>query len=261
MGYDVIAVLTLIAMIAGFIDAVAGGGGLIALPTLLLVGIHPVSAIATNKLQAASATFSATLVFARKGMIEWRRALPIAFASFMGGMLGAISVSLLPKEFILVVVPILLIFVVVYFANSPKLDDTEKPPKLNFLIFGISIAPFLGFYDGIFGPGVGSFFLISFIYLMGMRLLRAMAYAKLANAACNLGSLSVFLFKGTVIFSVAICMALGAIVGAQIGAKFALKFGSKLVKPLLIIVSTVMALKLVLDPSNPIYKMAQSFIP
>lgn len=162
-------ILTGVAMIAGFIDAIAGGG-LIILPTLLLAGINPVPAIATNKLQAASATFSATVVFARKGLIEWRSALPIAMMSFLGGAIGAVSVSLLSKEFLLATVPILLIAVAIYFAKSPKLDSVNTKPKITFFLFGLLVAPILGFYDGIFGPGVGSFFLIGFIYLMGMKL-------------------------------------------------------------------------------------------
>lgn len=194
MNFELIALLTLVAMLAGFVDAIAGGGGLITLPALLIAGINPVSAIATNKLQAAAATFSATVVFAKKGLIEWKKALPIAYMSFAGGVLGAFCVSILPKEMLVAIVPILLILVAIYFAKSPKLDELDSKPKTTFFIFGLLVAPILGFYDGIFGPGVGSFFLIGFIYLLGM----------------------------------------------------------KLIKPLLITVSVLMAIKLLLDPVNPI---------
>nr|WP_244427061.1 TSUP family transporter [Bartonella rattaustraliani] len=150
-------------MVAGFIDAIAGGGELITLPALLLADVNPVAAIATNKLQAASATLSATIVFARKGLIEWRQGLPIAGMAFLGGVIGAVCVSLLPKSVLTTSVPIVLIIVAIYFAKSSKLDEINGKPKNYFFIFGLLIAPILGFYDGIFGPGVGSFFLIGFI--------------------------------------------------------------------------------------------------
>lgn len=260
MDLDIILILTFVAMVAGFVDAIAGGGGLITLPALLIAGVNPVSAIATNKLQAAAATFSATVVFARKGLIEWKKALPIAFMAFLGGVCGAFSISLLPKPVIMAIVPVLLIVVAIYFVLSPKLDDINNKPKTTFFIFGLTLAPLLGFYDGIFGPGVGSFFLIGFIYLLGMKLITAMSYTKLANVACNLGSLSVFLVKGAIIFPIALSMAIGAIVGAQIGARFAVRFGSKLIKPLLITVSLLMALKLLLDPSNPMSSFLRNII-
>lgn len=155
----IILALGLVAMIAGFIDAIAGGGGLITLPALLLAGIPPVSAIATNKLQAAAATFSATVSFARKGLIDWKKSLPIAAASFAGGVVGALSVSLVSKDILLAVVPVLLIFVALYFVFSPKLDGSkEGKARMSFFLFGLTVAPLLGFYDGVFGPGVGSFF-------------------------------------------------------------------------------------------------------
>lgn len=255
---SMILILAGIAMLAGFIDAIAGGGGLITIPALLIAGLNPVSAIATNKLQASSASLSATIVFARKGLIHWKTALPIAMMSFLGGGLGAMFVSLLPKSVLLVIVPILLFAVVIYFITSPKLDDIQSTPKLTFFLFGLMIAPVIGFYDGIFGPGTGSFFLIAFIYLMGMKLMTAMSYTKLANVASNLGSLGIFLIKGAVIFPIGLAMALGAIIGAQIGARFAVKFGSKLVKPLLIVVSIIMIIRLLLDKANPIRLYVES---
>lgn len=252
----IILALGLVAMIAGFIDAIAGGGGLITLPALLLAGIPPVSAIATNKLQAAAATFSATVSFVRKGLIDWKKGLPIAAASFAGGVVGALSVSLVSKDILLAVVPVLLIFVALYFVFSPKLDGSkEGKARMSFFLFGLTVAPLLGFYDGVFGPGVGSFFLIAFIVLLGCKLLNAMSYTKLANVACNLGSLSVFLLHGSIIFPIAATMAVGAFVGANLGARFAVRFGSKLIKPLLIVISISMAVKLLTDERNPLYQM------
>lgn len=161
--------LGFVAMVAGFIDAIAGGGGLITLPALLIAGVPPVSAIATNKLQAAAATLSATISFARKGLIDWKKGMPIAIMSFLGGITGAISVNLIPKHILLAIVPILLICVAIYFIFSPKLDESrEGQAKISYFLFGLIIAPVLGFYDGVFGPGVGSFFFNCFHFIIGL---------------------------------------------------------------------------------------------
>lgn len=152
----IILALGLVAMIAGFIDAIAGGGGLITLPALLLAGIPPVSAIATNKLQAAAATFSATVSFARKGLIG--RKVPDCRSIVCRHVVGALSVSLVSKDILLAVVPVLLIFIALYFVFSPKLDGSkEGKARMSFSIRADGCTAF-GFYDGVFGPGVGSFF-------------------------------------------------------------------------------------------------------
>lgn len=249
---EILALLAAVAMLAGFVDAIAGGGGLITLPALFLAGIDPVAAIATNKLQAASATLSATAAFARKGMIEWRAGLPMALMAFLGGGAGALSVSMLPKSALEAVVPILLIMVAVYFALAPKLSNQENKAKISAFAFAAIIAPTIGFYDGIFGPGTGSFFMVAFVLLLGQGMLRAMSYTKLANASSNVGSLIVFAFKGAIILPLALAMAVGAVIGAQAGAYCAVKFGSRLLKPLLIVICCSMAIKLLSDPSNPL---------
>lgn len=250
-----IVVLTIVAMVAGFIDAIAGGGGLITLPALLLAGVNPVSAIATNKLQASAATLSATIAFARKGLINWKKGLPLAGMSFLGGLLGALLVGIIPEALLLAIVPILLILVATYFLFLPKFDDTARKPKISFFLFSLTVPLSLGFYDGIFGPGVGSFLLIAFIALLGYKIIDAMSYTKLLNVSCNLGSLLIFISKGAVIFPIAIAMAVGASIGANLGARFAVRFGKKVIKPLLIIISLIMAIKLILNDKNPLFHL------
>lgn len=172
--------------------------------------------------------------------------------SFLGGILGALSVTLMPKNVLLTIVPILLILVALYFIFSPKLSDVDKKPLIPYFLFALLVAPLLGFYDGVFGPGGGSFFIVAFVLLLGFKLVNALSYTKLANVACNLGSLSIFIIKGYV-FPIALVMAGGAFIGASIGAKFAVRFGSRVIKPLLILISLCMALKLLLDHKNPIF--------
>lgn len=252
IDFNLLLVLASVALLAGFFDAIAGGGGLITLPVLFVAGIDPLAAIATNKFQAASATVSATFTFARKGMIDWRAGLPMALMSFTGGVVGALSVSLIPKSFLQASVPVLLILVAAYFAFSHKPQEHARQPKISNGLFCLAVAPLVGFYDGVFGPGVGSFFMLACVILLGQHLLRAVCNSKLLNAACNLGALSVFSLSGTIIWPLALAMAGAAFVGAQLGARCAVHFGPRLIKPLLVCVSCIMALKLLLSADNPL---------
>ncbi|MDD1013726.1 TSUP family transporter [Pseudomonas rubra] len=254
MEIDITLLLTLasVALMAGFFDAIAGGGGLITLPVLFVAGIDPLAAIATNKFQAASATVSATYAFARKGMIDWKRGLPMAAMSFAGGALGALSVSLVPKTFLQACVPVLLILVAAYFAFSPKPDEHQRKAKISISLFCLAVAPVIGFYDGVFGPGVGSFFMLACVILLGQTLLNAVCNSKLLNAACNLGALSVFSLSGAIVWPLALAMACAAFIGAQLGARCAVHFGPKLIRPLLVCVCCIMALKLLLSTGNPL---------
>ncbi|MFJ4155322.1 TSUP family transporter [Pseudomonas sp. NPDC089752] len=245
-------ILALVALMAGFFDAIAGGGGLITLPVLFIAGVEPLAAIATNKFQAASATVSATFAFARKGMIDWRRGGPMAVMSFIGGALGALSISYVPKNILQACVPILLILVAAYFAFSPKPNERARKAKISTSLFCVAVAPVIGFYDGIFGPGVGSFFMVACVVLLGQHLIQAVCNSKLLNAACNLGALSVFSLSGAIIWPLALAMAFAAFVGAQLGARCAVHFGPRLIKPLLVCVCCIMALKLLLDPASPL---------
>jgi uncharacterized membrane protein YfcA len=258
--WDVVLVLAGVAFMAGFFDAIAGGGGLITLPALFLAGIDPVGAIATNKFQAASATISATIAFARKGMIEWRKGRLLILFSFLGGASGALLVSYTNKAILEMCVPILLILVAIYFALTPKIGDKEAKERISITIFSFVVAPLLGFYDGVFGPGVGSFFMVGFVMLCGLTLMRAMSFTKLANASCNLGSLSIFFAKGLIIWPIAIAMAIGSFLGAQLGARVAVRFGSKLVRPMIVVVCCALAIRLSVMPENPLHLLINNLI-
>lgn len=246
-------ILATVALLAGFFDAIAGGGGLITLPVLFIAGLDPLAALATNKFQAASATVSATWAFARRGMLDWNSGLPMALMAFVGGALGALSVSLVPHDLLQAGVPVLLILVAAYFAFSPRLDDQQlRKPRIPPGLFCLLIAPLLGFYDGVFGPGVGSFFMLAFMLLLGQGMLRSVGNSKLLNAACNLGALLVFAASGKLLWPLALVMALCAMLGAQLGARCAVHFGPRLIRPLVVCVCAVMATKLLMDVGNPL---------
>ncbi|MGE8322108.1 MAG: TSUP family transporter [Pseudomonas sp.] len=244
--------LAVVALFAGFFDAIAGGGGLLTLPALFIAGVEPLAAMATNKFQASSASVSAVCAFARKHMIEWRTGWQMAALSFAGGVAGALSISMLDRTVLESAVPILLIAVATYFAFSPRLAERDRRQRLSHFGFTLAIAPFIGFYDGIFGPGTGSFFMVAFTLLLGQHLMQAICSSKLLNASCNLGALSVFTFGGAIIWPLALVMAVCAIIGAQVGARCALYFGPRLVKPLLIAVCCLMAIKLLLGDGHPV---------
>ena len=260
MELDIIVILSIVAFLAGFFDAIAGGGGLITLPAIFLAGIDPISAIATNKFQAASATVSATVAFARKGLIEWRQGRILVLFSMIGCALGALFVSSIDQKWLVAAVPILLVLVAIYFALSPKLDEGSGKRRVSFLLFALVVAPILGFYDGVFGPGVGSFFMVSFVFLGGLGIMRAISFTKLANASCNLGSLAIFITKGLIIWPLAISMAVSSALGAQFGARYAIKVGPRIIKPMLIIVCTALAIKLFSNDDNPLKIMLLGMI-
>ncbi|ERT11868.1 TSUP family transporter [Photorhabdus temperata] len=252
MDWDLIGILATIAFLAGFFDAIAGGGGLITLPALFLAGIEPISAMATNKFQATSASISATVTFARKGLIEWRKSVFLILFSALGGISGALFVSIISKRVLEACVPILLIIVAVYFIFAPKFSKRSNREKISILLFSFLIAPVLGFYDGIFGPGTGSFLMISFMFFCGLDMMRAMSFTKLANASCNTGALFIFITKGVIIWPLALAMAIASFVGAQLGARCAVKVGPRLIRPMLILVCCVLAIKLISVEDNPL---------
>ena len=183
----------------------------------------------------------------------------MALLSFAGGFAGALSISLLDRAVLEATVPVLLIAVAAYFALSPKLEDQARKRRLSYFCFALVIAPGIGFYDGIFGPGTGSFFMVAFTMLLGQHLMQAICSSKLLNASCNLGALSVFAFGGAIIWPLALAMAACAILGAQLGARCALYFGPQLIKPLLITVCCLMAVKLLLGDGHPVAEWLRTY--
>ena len=246
-----IAVLTAVSFLAGFVDAIAGGGGLLTVPALLLAGLDPAQAIATNKVQGSVAAASATYTFGRKGLIAWRSAWIFTLIAFTSGVAGALCVRFLPRAVLDVLIPVLLIVIAAYFALSPRIKDADAHARLSALAFGLTAPVAVGFYDGIFGPGAGSFYMLAFVTLLGYGVVRATAHTKLLNLASNVGSLLLYAATGAVVWPVGIAMAGASLLGAQIGSRLALRLGSRIIRPLLVVVSGLMALRLLLDPANP----------
>lgn len=244
--------LTAAAFIAGIIDSIAGGGGMITIPALLLAGIPPVEALGTNKLQGLFGSSSATIAYARKGHVDIRKQWPEAIAAFIGAILGALLATILPVSIIRAALPVLLIAIAIYFAIKPSLGDVDRARRMGSFLFGVTIVPLIGFYDGLFGPGTGSFFMLAFVALAGYGILKATAHTKLLNFSSNLGGFAAFAVVGVINWKLGICMGIAQFIGAQIGAHLAMKIGSRIIKPLLIVVSLALALRLLMEPGNPI---------
>ncbi|SDZ06151.1 hypothetical protein SAMN05444004_105228 [Jannaschia faecimaris] len=244
---DLFALLMIAALLAGFIDSIAGGGGLITVPSLVLAGADPVTALATNKVQGIFAPISAAAAYARQGLVDLRTQWPMAMASFLASIGGALCVTLLPVDTLRLGLPVLLIGIALFFAFKPGLDDLDRARRMAPLLFGATLVPFVGFYDGLLGPGAGSFYMLGFILLAGQGVLKATAHSKLLNAASNLGGLLTFAVIAEPWWIVGLAMGASQVVGAQLGARLAVGRGARLIKPFLVVVSTGMALRLIWD--------------
>lgn len=249
---ETVLLLAMVSFVAAVVDSIAGGGGLLNVPAMMLAGLPPVSAVATNKLQGTFGVLSSARTFARAGLIE-PRAMRLAFlASLAGAGLGAIAAQIIPATLLKTVVPFILLALALFVALSPKLTDSESRARVAPLPYALAVAPPIAFYDGFFGPGGGTFFFITLVTLTGQGVTRAAANAKFLNLASNAGSLALFAFSGHLYWALGIVLGLAAWFGARIGAGAALRKGAALIKPLVIVVSSLMALRLLLDATHPV---------
>ena len=240
----VVILLALAAFCAGFIDSIAGGGGLVAVPALLLAGASPIEALATNKLQGTFGAGTALLTYARAGQVRPQDQMGMAAISAVAGAAGAMVAHLIPAEVLRISMPVVLIGVAAFFAFKPGLTDASRVERMRPAVFAVTVVPAVAAYDGFFGPGTGSFFMMGFVLLAGFGVLKATAHTKMLNFASNIGSLLVFIPSGATWWGVGLAMAVGQIAGAWLGARVAMRVGARLIKPLLVVVSTGMALRL-----------------
>jgi uncharacterized protein len=241
---DFAILLIIAAFCAGFIDSIAGGGGLITVPALLLAGASPVEALATNKLQGTFGAGTAMLTYARAGHVRPQDQLGMAVISAAFGALGALVAHLVPAEVLRIVMPVVMIGVAAFFALKPGLSDEARAERVKPAVFAMTVVPAIAAYDGFFGPGTGSFFMLGLVLLAGYGVLKATAHTKMLNFASNLGSLLVFIPSGATWWAVGLAMAVAQVAGASLGARVAIRTGARLIKPLLVVVSTAMALRL-----------------
>lgn len=248
---EVIVILMAVSLVAGFIDAIAGGGGMLTIPALLAAGLPTTAALATNKLQSSFGSFSASLNFIRKGYVSLQEIwLAMAF-TFVGAALGAILVQSLDPGFLRALIPVLLIASAAYFIFSPQVGDMEGHRRIGYPAFGALIGTGIGFYDGFFGPGTGSFFAIAYVTLLGFPLTKATAHTKMLNLTSNLASLLFFIVGGKVVWTVGLAMAAGQFIGGRLGSQVVIGRGATVIKPVLVTVSLIMTAKLLFDGGWP----------
>lgn len=230
---------------AGIIDTIAGGGGILTLPVLLSVGIPPANALATNKLQSIFGTASSSVNFLRKGYINIWQVFPIILSTFVGAAIGAVVVQVINTDFLAKFVPILLIGVAIYIAISLAVGDEDAHQRVRQSIF-MFVAMGIGFYDGFFGPGTGSFFVIAFVTMLGYNLRKATAHTKIMNLSSNVASVLFFILGGKMFWMVGLLMGVGQVFGGYVGAHLVIKNGAKLVRPCLVATSIIITLRIIL---------------
>ncbi|MDG2523609.1 TSUP family transporter [Caulobacter segnis] len=257
MAPEVIALLCLAATAAGFVDAIAGGGGLITVPALLAAGVSPVAAIATNKVQGSVGTASATWSFWRAGKISFAVLKWPLVLTLVGAALGAYAITLVDARWLMVLLPVLLVGIALYFLFGPRASDEDAHARLTPLAYAF-VACGIGFYDGFFGPGTGSFFALSLVSLMGMGLTRATANTKALNLMSNVVSVVVLAAGGHVLWLLGGLMAVGQFIGGRAGSHAAMRFGPRLIRPLLVVICLGMVVKLLADPANPLRMLVES---
>lgn len=240
--------LALAAFVAGWIDAIAGGGGLITVPALLAAGLPAHIALGTNKGQSVFGSAVALLRFARAGMLDGARAriaFPIGFA---GALAGAQLVLWIPPSTLKPVVLVLLVAVALFLLLRPRTSGARRHTtagQRSWLTAAIALG--IGAYDGFFGPGTGTFLIVAFVLCFDSELTQASANAKVVNFASNLASVTLFSLNHTIAWKVALPMAVTQLAGSFLGARFAVQGGDRVVKPVLLTVVLALVGKLAFD--------------
>ncbi len=240
-------VFLLVGLVAGWVDSIAGGGGLITIPALLASGMPPQLVLGTNKFQACFGSFTAAAYYRHRGVVPLADARPGIIMTAFGAALGTFAVQQIRPETLNWIIPFLLLAIALYMLFSPAAGLHEHPPRMERRWFYAAFGLGLGFYDGFFGPGVGSFWAIAFVTALGFNLTRATGYTKVMNFTSNIVSFGAFLAGGHVAFGAAICMAAGQILGARLGSGMAIKQGAPLIRPVFILIVILTTLKLLFD--------------
>ena len=228
--------LTAVAVLTGFIDAIAGGGGLIMMPALLFAGVPPLNALATNKLQSMFGTGVAMNNFAKAGLVDWRANRLAIGLVFLGAIAGVLLVQTIGGKALALIIPVLLVAAALYILLSPRMSDEDAQHRVSATALRADRRA-IGLYDGFFGPGTGTFFTTSLVALRGHGLTRATALTKALNFTSNVASVLVFAFAGQMLWLLGLCMAAGAMAGGWIGSHTAMRFGARMIRPLLVLIS------------------------
>lgn len=244
LSFSALFFLWLAGLFAGFVDAIAGGGGIISLPALLATGMPPHLALGTNKLQGTFGSLTAAVNYSRKGLVNMHD-LPLGIAfTALGALVGTVTVQLISADFLRHIILVLLAGVFIYTLCSPDMGRLDRRAWVaRPLFFGVA-GMVLGFYDGFFGPGTGSFWTIALVLVMGLNLKNATAHTKIFNFTSNIVALSAFLIGGKVIVSAGLLMGAGQMLGAFLGSRLVIRRGTGFVRIFFLAVVAVTIVKL-----------------
>jgi len=230
--------------LAGLVDSIAGGGGLITLPVALAFGMPPKIALGTNKFQASFGSFTAAYYYIRHRVVDLRAMRGGIFFTFLGAAAGTWAVQHVGSDLLGRIIPFFLVAIVIYTVVTPRFGELDSKPRLPFNFFFAGAGLALGFYDGFFGPGVGSFWAIAIMLGVGMNLMKSTGATKVMNFTSNIVSLALFLAAGYVWFAPGISMALGQVIGARLGSAMAVRRGAAIIRPIYIAIVLATTLKL-----------------
>lgn len=237
--------LFLTGTVAGLVDSMAGGGGIITVPVLLNLGLPPSLALGTNKLQGTFGSVSAAWHYARQGVVRLRDCRLGIACTAAGAALGALTVESLDANLLERLIPWLLGAILLYTVFRPQVGQQDHPPRWPWSAFFLAFGLGLGFYDGFFGPGTGAFWTIAFIVLQGRNFVRATGSAKVMNATSNVAALGLFLLHGSVWIAGGLAMGAGQLVGARLGTGLVVKKGARFVRPVFLTMVTLTLVRLV----------------
>ncbi|MEN9433703.1 MAG: hypothetical protein RLZZ422_1292 [Pseudomonadota bacterium] len=246
LPWETVATLVALAGFAGWVDSIGGGGGLITIPALLWAGLPPVQVLATNKLQSSFGSLTATINYTRQGYLKPSDYKVAIVLTFIGSALGALLVQQIDSSILSKIIPFLMIAFALYFIFAPALNDQDRQRRITLIGFGLTAGLGIGFYDGFFGPGTGTFFVMAAVLLLGLGIQKATGLTKLLNFTSNLAALIIFALHGEVLWALGILMGLGQIAGSFIGSQMASKHGAKLIRPVLVVVSLAVSIKLLI---------------
>jgi uncharacterized membrane protein YfcA len=242
-----IAMLFLTGLTAGFVDTIAGGGGLLTLPVLLNLCPDPKLALGTNKLQATFGSTSATFHFARAGALNFQECRRAWLLAFLGSLVGTFLVQQLDPGFLKRIIPWLLLAVASYVWLRPQLGEKDIHPRISRVKFDFIFAFGIGVYDGFLGPGTGTFLALAFMLGLGFNLSKATANTKVLNWASNLASLILFLLVKKVWFVAGLAMGAGQWLGARAGSRMVITRGTKFIRPVFLSMVVLITLKMIYD--------------
>ena len=247
LSLEIILVLFLIGIFAGFVDSIAGGAGIIVVPSLLAVGMPPHMVFGTAKLQSIFGLVASIYSYHKNGLFSFKGTLQGIIFTLIGSLIGGYLVHLVPADFLKKLIPILLFIIFLFMLINKKFGKTDRKARISERNFYIFLALTLGFYDGFFGPGAGTFWMIALVGLLGLNLKKATAQTKIMNLSSNLGSLLVFAYHINVAILVSIVMGIGQFLGSYIGANIVHKKEINFIRNFLLIVIALTISKSIYD--------------